>query len=85
MLILIYGEYSSDDEQIQHDGTILSKAGLTNEDIKCKVSFDITIELVSETKFTGTVTLELPIGDVITSGTTNYEKKDFSDIIFKRS
>ena len=82
---MTYGEYSSDDEQIQHDGTMLSKVGITNEDIKCKVSFDIMIELVSGTKFTGTVTLELPIGDITTSGTTNYEKKDFSDVIFKRN
>lgn len=79
------GSYSSEDEEIKHDGTILSKAGIDYEEIKCNVSFDITIELVEGTKFTGTVTLDLPVGNVLTAGTSNYEKTDFSDVIFKRN
>lgn len=81
----IYGTYSSDDEEIKHDGTILSKIGIVDEEIKFNISFDITIELVSGTSYTGTVTLDLPVGDITTAGTTNYEKTDFSDVIFKRN
>ncbi len=80
-----FGKYSSDNEEIKHDGTILSEIGVTQDEIKCKVSFDITIELVSGNKFTGTISLELPVGNIITAGTSNYEKTDFSDVIFKRN
>ncbi len=61
------------------------KFGLTNEDIECKVSFDITIELASGTKFTGNIALDLPTGDIVKSGTLDYEKTDFRDVIFKRN
>ena len=58
---------------------------LTYEDIQFQITFDITIELVSGTEFTGTVKLDLPSGNIITEGTSNYEKTDFTDIIFKRN
>lgn len=80
-----YGIYSDNAEEIKHDGTILSKIDVKNEEIKTKVTFDLTIELVSGTSYTGTISLELPIGDVTTAGTSNYEKTDFSDVIFKRN
>ncbi len=80
-----YGIYSDNTEEIKHDGTILSKIDVKNEEIKTKVTFDLTIELVSGTSYTGTISLELPIGDVTTAGTSNYEKTDFSDVIFKRN
>lgn len=80
-----YGTYSSNEEEVKHDGTILSKIGITEDDIKCKVSFDITIEIVSGNKFTGTISLEMPVGNIITAGTSSYEKTDFSDVIFKRN
>ncbi len=83
ILIKTYGQYSS--EEIKHDGTLLSKIGLTYEDIKFNISFDITIELVDETKFTGTITLDLPTGNILNTGISNYEKTDFSDVIFKRN
>ena len=79
------GEYSSNDEEVKHDGTLLSKMGLTYEDIKCKITFDITIELTDGTEFSGTITIDLPSGDITKTGTSNYEKKDFTDVIFKRN
>lgn len=85
MLIKIYGKYSSEDEEISHNGTMLTKIGLNYEQIKFNVSFDLCIELVSRTKFTGTITLDLPAGNIIQEGVSKYEKTDFSDIIFKRS
>ena len=54
------GKYSLDGETISHDGTILKRAGLKYEDIICKVSFDITIELASGVKFIGNISLDLP-------------------------
>lgn len=55
------------------------------EDIKYNLSFDITIDLVGGTSFTGRVTLDLPVGNILTTGISNYEKTDFSDVIFKRN
>lgn len=54
------GKYSSDDETVTHDGTILSKINLENKDIACKISFDLSIELESGTKFTGNIKIDLP-------------------------
>ena len=86
MQIKTYGEYSSDEKTIKHDGTILANVkDLSYEDIQCKLTFDVTIELVSGTEFTGTITVDLPSGNIITEGTSNYEKTDFTDIIFKRN
>lgn len=79
------GKYSSNDETISHDGTMLAKVDTTYEDIKCKVSFDITIELASGTKFTGNMKLDLPVGNIVNTGKSMYEKTDFKDVIFKRN
>lgn len=84
-LIKICGKYQSDDTEIKHDGTILSKIGVEYEEIKSKISFNITIELVDKTQFTGRINLELPVGNIIKTGTSSYEKTDFSDVIFKRN
>lgn len=78
-------KYSSNEETITHNGTILAKAGLNYEDITCKIYFDMIIELVSGTKFTGNIALDLPTGNILTTGTSDYEKTDFKDIIFKRN
>lgn len=80
-----FGKYSSNDETITHNGTMLSKLNLEHEDIKCEVSFDLVIELTSGTKFTGNIKLELPAGNIISTGTSNHEKTNFKDVIFKRS
>ncbi len=79
------GEYSSDEEEVVHNGTILSKINLGYDDIKCKISFDLTIELTNGTKFTGNIPLELPVGNIVNTGISNYEKTDFKDIVFKRN
>ena len=79
------GQYSSNDEEIIHDGKMLSKININYEDIKFEMSFDITVELVSNTKYTGTINLELPVGNIIQSGKSSIEKTDFSDVVFKRN
>ena len=81
----ICGTYSSNDEIIVNDGTILSKVGINYEEIKYKVSFDITIELATGTKFTGNINLDLPTGNIVNSGIWDYEKTDFRDVVFKRN
>lgn len=78
------GNYTSnEDEEIKHDGTLLGKIGITNEEIKFTISFDIAIELKSEKKYKANVKIEIPTGNLIQEGTTNYQI-DGSDIVFKR-
>lgn len=78
------GTYASnEDAEIRHDGTLLGKIGLTNEDIKFSVSFDISIELKSEKKYKTTITIEMPNGNLIKEGTTNYQVNK-GNIVFKR-
>ena len=79
------GNFVSDDmDEIIHNGTILKKANITTEDIKSKISFDLTIELVSGVKYKACISLEIPVDDVIEEGTTNFELTDLKNIVFKR-
>lgn len=79
------GEYiSNEDDEIKHDGTLLGKLGVLNEELKYDISFDIKIVLKSEKVYKANVKLELPIGNIVQEGTTNYEKTDLKDVIFKR-
>lgn len=77
------GNYKTDEEEIIHDGTLLNKIGLTNEDIQFKVSFDISIELNSGKKYKANVNLKMPNGNLVGEGTTNSQING-SEIVFKR-
>ena len=78
------GMYSSDeDEEITHDGTLLNRIEVSNEDITFEISFDLVISVNGST-YRGNISLQLPCGDIIENGTANIEKTDMSDVIFKR-
>lgn len=78
------GNYTSnEDTEIRHDGTLLGKVGLTNEEIQFGVSFDISIELKSEKKFKTTVEIQMPKGNLIQEGITNYQINS-DELVFKR-
>ncbi|MFR5684702.1 MAG: hypothetical protein ACLUD1_11825, partial [Clostridia bacterium] len=64
-------------------GTLIQKLDLTNEQLKGKISFDLTIKL-EDKAFKANIILELPYGDILTEGTTSIEKTNMDDIIFKR-
>lgn len=79
------GTYTSNEgDEIKHDGTLLSKIGLINDEIKYSISFDISIVLESEKEYKANIKLELPTGNIIQEGTTSYEKTDLKDVVFKR-
>lgn len=79
-------EYISNEEaDLQYDGTLLQKAGITEQDIKIAASMDIIIEISKKEKYKGTLTLELPIEDFNEKSILGIEKTDLSDVIFKRS
>lgn len=78
------GKYSSDkDKEIIHDGTLLNKLELKEENINFTVSFDFIIE-VQNHQYRANIELEMPHGNIIEEGTAVYEKNDMNDLIFKR-
>ena len=78
------GDYvSNDDAEISHNGTLITKTNATLDDLKYTISFDIVIE-TNIAKYRGTVSLELPCGDILTEGTSQLDQKDCSNIVFKR-
>lgn len=78
------GNYiSNDDEEINHQ-ELLKKLNINNDDLKFKVSFDITIKLESNKSYKANVELELPIDNVVDNGTQSREVTDLDSVIFKR-
>lgn len=79
------GSYVSNEEtEVKYDGTLLDKMQITNEQLKAKISFDLIITTKSEKKYKGSMTIEIPVGDIVKDGVSNTQKTDFSDIVFKR-
>lgn len=74
---------SNEDEVIEQGAFILEKMNIADEDLKFKVSFDLIIE-VSNKSYKGTVTLNLPAGDVVGKKESHVEITDFENVIFKR-
>jgi len=79
------GKYQiNDDETISVDGTLLKKAGITSDDIKMEVNFDITIETESGDKFKASDTINLPSGNILDEGVSTQKVTDLSKLVFKR-
>lgn len=78
------GNYTSDtEEEITHDGSLLQKMEISNEEIQFVVSFDLVVT-VENCKYRANISLEMPCGDITEEGTCSLEKTDMSDVIFKR-
>lgn len=79
------GTYTSnEDTEISYNGSLLPKIGISNEEIKFGLSFDMTIQTNDNVSFKGNIKIDLPAGDIVSEGTSNIEITDFSNIIFKR-
>ena len=77
------GNYTSN-ESVTYNGSLLSKIGISNEDMKFSISFDLTITLDNDVSFIGTYNIDLPCGDIINENEPHLELTDFNDIVFKR-
>lgn len=77
------GNYiSEEDQEIKHDGSMLSKIGAVNEELKFDVNFDFTIKLKKKS-YTTNITLNLPCGEnLIEEGTSSEEIE--GNFAFKR-
>jgi len=81
----ITGEkYTCNDKEFEHSGKLLNKVGLSHEEIKAKISFDLVINLKSDIAFRGKIKLELPVGDISQEGFSSIEINDVKNIVFKR-
>ena len=80
------GNYVSNnyEEEIVYDGNLVTKAGLTMEDIKFSISFDLLITLNNDITFKGNINLDLPNEDILTNSESYLEITNFDNIIFKR-
>ncbi len=79
------GNYiSNDSTEITYDGKLLQNIGLTLEQIKFSLSFDILIETNENVTFKGTISLDMPAEDIIENGSSNFEITDFENVVFKR-
>lgn len=76
-------EFKSNDEQILHT-ELLKKANIKLDDIKIKLTFDLTIKLEGKKEYKTTISLNLPNENVIEEGVSSIEKTDLENIIFKR-
>lgn len=76
-------EYISNDEVINHI-ELLKKSNITEENLKAKITFDLTIKIESGKEYKTNISLDMPIQGVVEQGTTSNEITDLTGIIFKR-
>lgn len=75
--------YTSNDEEINHH-ELLKKAGIVQEDLKTKITFDLIIRLEAGKEYKSTIDLEFPVEDIIEKGMASVEITDLKNFIFKR-
>lgn len=79
------GRYlSNEDTEIIYDGRLLQNIGISLEEIKLQLGFDIIIETNSNIKYKGSLSIEMPTNEIIDQGSSKLELTDFSNVIFKR-
>lgn len=80
------GKFVSNDEnaEIIYDGRLLSNMGVSLEEIKQTLNFDIVITTSENISYKGTLTLDMPTDEIISQGASKTEITDFSNVIFKR-
>ena len=76
-------KYTADNVTEVNYNQLLQMTNVSQEDLKLTISFDLEIKIVNKKTYQATVSLELPVGDIIDEGTTNLEITDLEDIVFK--
>jgi len=78
-------KYTSNERTIEHNGKLLEKVGISYDEIKASIKFDLIINLESDISYRGEIQLEIPAGNIILEGSSSTEIKDMKDIVFKRN
>lgn len=76
-------ECVSNDDEINHN-ELLKKANINVEELKVKLSMDLTIKIASGKEYKANIKFDLPVEGVIENGTSSQEITDTKNIIFKR-
>lgn len=76
-------EYSENDN-VNVDGTLINRLGLSYDNIKAKISFDIKIKLSSGNSFYTNIEMDLPVGNILQKGIASEEYRDIKNLVFKR-
>ena len=74
---------SNDDTEVKQGIFLLKKMGVSDEDLKFKVCFDIIIELQNQS-YKANIVLDLPVEGMVEQEKNTMEITDFSNVIFKR-
>lgn len=77
-------QYTSNEEEVKHDGTLIAKAGIKNEQLKFDVEMDVIIK-TSLRDYSTTIKLNLPIDNILENGMCSIEKNDSKEFVFKRT
>lgn len=80
------GKFLSNDESVEiiYDGRLLSNLGVSLEEIKLTLNFDLVITTSDNISYRGSLDLDMPTSEIIEQGASKIEITDFSDVIFKR-
>lgn len=78
------GEYQGNSEKITYDGTLLKKIGITYEEIKTNIQFDLVLETVNGKKYKAEIKLDLPEEDITEKGIIKNEDTELKNVVFKR-
>ena len=78
------GAYVGNEDKMVYDGTLLSRIGVTNEDIKCEVKFNLIIETESNKRYQAEIKINIPGGDLIKEGIIKIKNTELEEIVFKR-
>ena len=76
------GTYVSNEKEIDYKN-LLKKINIKEEDIKLKMSFDVSIVLTGEKQYKTTVDIELPAKGIVETGKEGIEING-KDLVFKR-
>lgn len=75
---------SNEDTEIIYDGRLLQNLGVSLEEIKLQLGFDMIIETNSNVSYKCSLNIEMPTDEIIDQGSSKIEITDFSNVIFKR-
>lgn len=73
-----------DNENIKVDGTLLARAGISYDEIKTKISFDLKLKLTSGNNFYTNIILDVPAGNILQNGIVGKEYENINNLVFKR-
>ena len=77
------GEFvSNEGEEIQYDGTLITKAGSNLDEIKADIKFDIVL-VTDKLTYRATIETEIPVENITETGVSQ-KNIDIKNIVFKR-